>query len=261
MKSRIKLFFVNNLYFYKLLRTYQNRSTVFFNRPKDIIVCGMQRSGSTMLFNLVRNLVNLSNNEINTFFETDFGYNNILKIDHHSLIKKTHNFSPYIAKQIKRKKIIAFFTHRDIRDVMVSVIQKGWVKNIDEWIENGRLKAIANNAILWAKTKNMIVLSYTDLMQNREKCVQTIAETLNIKLTSEQISPIINSSNIEQVREQIKDMARNSKINTESQLHHNHIADAETGKWKNFFSPEEIRKINKLCADYLNFFNYPINEN
>jgi LPS sulfotransferase NodH len=223
---------------------------------KDIIVCGMQRSGSTLLFNIINEVLKENNSHIDTFFEEEIKYKKLLASERSTLVKKNHTYLPLVAKRIKKGQTIGFFTHRDIRDVIVSSIQKGWLNSIDEWISNLRIKYMINNSILYAKTPNMHIVSYEQLMGSKTEVIINVANKLGISLSQEAIEKIEKNTSMNIVKKKLQEIPEGMKLEYSDQLHKNHIADGKIGKWRNHLSEEEITRLTLYCKEYLHFFGY-----
>ena len=257
LKQKVKSILLKKRIGYKVFRFYKNFSLSFISFSiRDIVICGVQRSGSTLIFNYTKEILNYKNNNIDTFFSDDRKYKNILESEYSGLLKKTHSYSSYIAKRIRKKQSIGIFTYRDIRDVLVSAIQKGWISSPDDWISNNRLKIIMHNAIMLSKVPNMLIFSYSDLINNPEKIISKISERMDYRLRNSKIDTIIDKYSINNVKSRMKQIPTDKKLNYMDQFHKNHIADAKTGKWKNFFSKKDIDTINKYCKEYLDYFGF-----
>ncbi|WKN31575.1 sulfotransferase domain-containing protein [Porifericola rhodea] len=226
---------------------------------KDIVVCGVQRSGSTLLFNMVNEVVHSKPQLLDTYFENERDYRKILQQERSTLVKKNHVYVPLLAKRVKQKISYGFFTHRDIRDIIVSFIQLGWLKEVDDWIKNYNIKNMMYNSILYASTPNMQIIAYEDLVRKPEKVVQYIANTLEIPLTKEQIKQIVEHTSIQQSKKDIGKEVVGQQYPYVSQYIDKHIADGKIDKWRTFLSSEDQQKLNEYCAEYLDFFGYSKN--
>lgn len=265
MKSSIKRFIFSSPQRYRwFARYYMNFGSLFYQGKhiyeiKDVVICGMQRSGSTLLFNIVNEVLNKNKHQQDTFFEEEVLYKKILQAELSTSIKKNHTYLPMVAKRIKNGLSIGFFTHRDIRDVVVSSMQKGWLDNVQEWVDSERIRYMANNALLYAKTPNMHVISYEKLMNQQEEVIKEVADKLNVALDSEDIADIRQKTSLEATRKKLKAIPEDKKLLYANQLHKNHIADGKSGKWAEHLSPDETRLITQLAYDFLSYFDYETN--
>lgn len=223
---------------------------------RDVLVCGIQRSGSTLLFNLVSEILWASKGNIDSFFSTQKGYNKITRDERSMIVRKTHSFFPVISKRVKSKKTIAFFSHRDIRDIVTSAIQKGMISDLDEWLEKGFLYKWVNDSILYCRTEGVVFVSYDDLVNNAFDVVDTISHKLDIPLDDSKAEAIVSKHSISAVKNRLANLTEGKRLNVEDQYHKNHIADARIGKWKGFLSNLQERKILEIASDYQKAFGY-----
>lgn len=247
---------------YKYYAKYKNLDSLFYPSKnslyiKDIVVCGVQRSGSTYLFNIINEILQSKPLPPSTYFTDDKSYKKLLANERSTFVKKNHIYVPLLAKRIQNKTSIGFFTHRDIRDIVVSCIQLGWLKNIDDWFINYKLKNMMYNSILYASTPNMHIISYDELMNFGPQTVEKVADCLGIELSSDMIKDILNATSINATIEYIhKPAVLRSQKKYANLLKPNHIADGEIGKWKTFLKVEDQEKLNNFCKEYIDFFGY-----
>ena len=263
-KSVKKLIFSSPQLYRWYVKYYMNANSLLYSGKhtyeiKDIIICGMQRSGSTLLFNIVNEVLSRNKHKQDTFFEEEILYKKLLQQELSTSVKKNHTYLPMVAQRVKKGISIGFFTHRDIRDVIVSSIQKGWLNNVEEWVENERIRYMANNALLYAKTPNMHVISYQKLMNDKEAVIKEVANKLDIVLDEQDIADIHHKTSIENTKKKLAAIPEEKKLLYTDQLHKNHIADGKTGKWINDLSKDEIALVTELTKDFLLYFGYDTN--
>ena len=262
MKKSIKKYIFSSPQLYKYyVKYYMNMNSLLYRGKnvyeiKDIVVCGMQRSGSTLLFNIVNEVLKQNEHKQDTFFEEEMLYKKLLQQELSTVVKKNHTYLPMVAKRVRKGLSIGFFTHRDIRDVIVSSIQKGWLNNVEEWVESERIRYMANNALLYAKTPNMNVISYQKLMNDKESVIREVADALKISLSESDIADIYQRTSIESTKKKLAAIPEEKKLFYADQLHKNHIADGKSGKWVDNLSQDEIGVINELTKDFLSYFGY-----
>jgi len=228
----------------------------------DIINCGAPRSGSTVLNILINKIILLKISNSDSYCNNETDYISKLQMTDRLHLSKTHVYSHLIAQRIIDKQSIGFFTHRDIRDVIVSYLQKGWIKNVDEFINGSKIKYYTFDAILYAKTKNMTIISYEDLIHNRKDIIKLIALKLDVTLSSNELNEIYRKSSVDYVANMMNKLTYSKgnikKHNPSTGLHEDHINDPSIGKWKTYLTDEEIKRINNSAIEYLNYFQYPI---
>ena len=251
----------NSRRLYRLYLQYKNLNSLFyFNkdifRIKDVIVCGMERSGSTLLFNIINEVLRENRNVSDPYFDNEIEYKKILSSERSILVKKNHVYVPLAAKRIRKGQSIGFLTHRDLRDVVVSLIQAGWVADVETWVKDYRIKTIGNNAMLYASTPNMNIFSYQQLVSNKEAVIKSVADILNVSLTLEVIEQIDKRTAINEMRQKQYQQPSPIPYRFDHQMQDDHIADGEIGKWKKHLTQQEAYLLTKYCRKYLDFFGY-----
>lgn len=223
---------------------------------KDVVVCSIQRSGSTLLFNLVSSILLEYRNVNDTFFSSVETYNEMCKRELSLLVKKTHSYMPLLGSRIEKGETIAFFSHRDIREIVSSAIQKGMIKDLDSWLNKGGLHKFVNDALLFKKTNKVVFVSYDDLTNNIETVVKKIEYSLNIQLSEEKKVDLIKSNSIDNIKKKIAEIPKDEKLIYSNQLHKNHISENNSKQWDEFISEKQMNKILTIAKDYQKAFNY-----
>tara|TARA_Y100000588_G_scaffold117644_3_gene128792 strand:+ start:932 stop:1558 length:627 start_codon:yes stop_codon:yes gene_type:complete len=205
--------------------------------------CGLQRSGSTAQFNIVRHLFSIKGVQPYTSFIT--GYNQNDKSLVH--IIKSHIVPPLLLQQMDEKRptgIELLTTHRDIRDAAASAVRMGWApnnQNIANYAKEilARYKPSARHAI-----HNM---RYEDFQSNPGNTVQDIATALDIELSAQENTAILDH---------LETGNDSDKLDNETLLHPNHCGTGEIGTYKEQLSQEAITAIEDNCGDWLREHNY-----
>ena len=256
-KHRVKLFFYSNLFWYRIMLDFKYPSSKATNPDiKDVLVCSVQRSGSTLLFNLISSILAEHKKKHNPFFSDMKSYNRIYDKEISLLVKKTHNYMPIIGKRLKQNKTKAFFSHRDIRDVVTSAYQKGMIRNIDDWLNTGGLHKFVNDSLIYRKHKNVTSISYQDLTENTASVVKKIEDVLEIRLSDALRNKIINENSLDRTKKKISEIPVDKKLLFHNQFHKNHIADGKSQKWNEYLTKEQISRINHIAKEYQIIFGY-----
>lgn len=228
----------------------------------DIINCGAQRSGSTLLNLIIEEILKGKLNCSTKFCNTEEDYIGTIIPNGTIGLIKTHNFSHIISQRIEKGKSLGFFTYRDIRDVIVSHIQKGWISDYNQFFESGKYNYYLYNSILYSETNNILCIEYEDLFYKKKKSIKSVAKKLGYNLSDSEVSSIIENTSIKNIKNQISklqyDSLKNNLVNSETNLHSNHVNDPTSGKWRDYFNDEEIAEINRKASQYLKYFNYEL---
>lgn len=252
-----------NLFCFKALIYVKQRISgrLFSTGSNGVILnCGGPRSGSTLLNMIIKEILLFKLGSENNYVDDPKRYSERLSSYAHFSLIKTHRYFSNTQGLIKKGQVIAFMTHRDIRDVTVSLYQKGWVDDIDEFIESKDLKQIAFSSIVYAKMAGMNILSYQQLMDDPKEAISFVACKLDIELSEEQIDQIANTVSRENVNLKIGQINLEDdsevKLDEATGLHKDHIKDGKSGKWRDILSTKEADAIAEECSDYMTLFNY-----
>jgi len=229
----------------------------------DIINCGTPRSGSTLLNMIVKKIMEFKCRSLEDYRESDAEY--IAQLNNNVLFKiaKIHHHSPLIKYRIASGRSLGFFVHRDMRDILVSMIQKGWIDDLDQFIDSYQLHRLVNTSIIYGMTRNMVNFSYEELLNDQGDVINKICEVVDFRLTDEQKDEIISFVSIGNVKKLIGNEKENKRslvggdrLETSTGLHDNHIFDGRVGKWKDQLSGTHMKKINTIIRSYNKSFNY-----
>ena len=261
-----RLKYTNIFYFSTLVYLKQKLSGQCFNpgRSGVILNCGLPRSGSTLLNLMIKEILVKGIISEDNYVDNHKQLSERLSSYKHSSLIKTHAFFPNVGSLIKRGQVIAFMTHRDIRDVVVSLCQKGWVDNIFEFVKSKDLKNMAYTSIAYSQITGMNIISFDEMMSDPKSIISFLASKLNISLTNDEIDQIAKNVSKEEIMNKVKKLHEEDdsagKFDKSSGLHSNHISDAKSGKWKYTLTPEEVNIVSGECFEYLELFGYS-NEN
>jgi hypothetical protein len=234
--------------------------TALKSKSSDIINCGAQRSGSTLLNLIIEEILKGKLNFSKEFCNTEEDYISTIVSDKTRVLIKTHNFSHLVSKRIEMGKSIGFFTYRDIRDVIVSHIQKGWISSYNQFFESGKYRYYLYNSILYSETNNIVSIEYEDLISKKQKTIELVAKNLGYHLSDSEINAINEVTSVKNIKKKMSQFefgsVNNNLVNADTNLHSNHINDPNSGKWRDSFKEEEIKDINMKASQYLKYFNY-----
>jgi len=227
----------------------------------EVINCGIPRSGSTLLHNIIQKILLIKFKSNYNFISNESEYLEWLTNSPHYDLVKIHFYSPLIVMRISYKKSIGFFTHRDIRDIVASRIQKGWIKNLNTYINDGRLRVGVVNAIRYGQVRNMNIIAYNDLINNKKKTIYKIAEILKVDLSEDTVNEMIEETSLTSLRKKLSildfENVGKEKVNKSTGLHKNHFSNnPEVGKWEFVLTKEQEKMILKESQDYQKYFGY-----
>jgi len=180
-------------------------------------------------------------------------------------VLKTHVITNDLKKILKSEKVIIFHCYRDVRDVIVSFINKGWInKNIDEMI------AVSVNYIndyneIMTSNHNIISRKYEDFAFNIKEELKFIAESLKIKVNIEIIKKItkeLDKTNLAKMQKTIplnnEATALNQTFDKNTLIHTNHIHDGTSNQFLSKLNLKEIIAIESIAWYWLLIHNYKL---
>lgn len=234
-----------------------------------IICAGSKRSGSTLQYNLISKIVEISNSGIRVPFHKQEDHH--LIYEKYSKIKgfkviKTHIITDEIKKLIETDQSIIFHCYRDIRDVVVSYINKGWItKNIEDISKLSQNYINEYNTLSEYSNNNFYSRKYEDFAFNIENELKYIQQKLGITLDAQVIQKIaleLDKSNLlkfqKSIPEEEKVTEYNQIFNKTTLLHNNHINDGSMNQFLKLLNNEEIITIEKIAWLWLLNHNYSL---
>eukprot|EP00210_Caulerpa_lentillifera_P006708 g6410.t1 len=226
------------------------KKSTSMNKPERYLIlsAGMDRSGSTWQFNVLRLLMGNLTDVVSGWKLDKKNFT-----EHKYAIVKAHSYVP-LANDTAWTKVLTFTSHRDIRDVCASqyrLYNQTPCVEIEKYIKSH------------IKLSNISVydMAYEKFLHNQEEAVISMAEALTNHLPGYQwnedlytVNQIVKTVNL-QAKEQSKDERQNnetfkqkdwiSMYNKTTHFHIGHITDGKWGSFKKMF--KEIPNGKQLC--------------
>ncbi len=235
--------------------------------PKWLICCGMRRSGSTLQYLIVKRILEITGKGISKGYAENEDVIKTLETstddNYEYILLKTHDYQEIFGEMDKDNQALFFYTYRDIRDVMVSAMNKWFDGNFLAcyYSLNSKIKTADS---LWRNMKNIHISSYENITGNLKEEIARTANFLNISIADHQITEIHNELNINSLKSRIKRFDYKNKgiyknsgvIDPETNLHQNHINSGDLNQWKIRLDSFEIATIQKDWSKWLIENNY-----
>lgn len=232
-------------HFFKYLKYLKNGNIYVKNPNIDVIlICGLNRSGSTLLYNLVYEIIKFNNNELKGFFYDYQDFKQSLNLFNNYKVIKTHEYE-YEFNFLLKNGWRGYFTSRNILDILASHIQKGWILDLDSFLDSNTIDRWVSKSKLYLNNSNVKFVKYEDMISDKKLLIKKISNDLSVKLSANQILEIDNLTAV--------DSMNLSQNLDENLLHKNHINSPNLGKWKEIFTDEQARKI--LSFQSVNRYN------
>ncbi|MFZ5563940.1 MAG: sulfotransferase domain-containing protein [Thermodesulfobacteriota bacterium] len=199
--------------------------------PRSIIQFSPPRSGSTLVFNILREVLPGRK------------------------IEKTHNYNP----KFSRHKVVVTFRHP--LDSIASGIQRYGRTPSGKEIEV-QIKEFSDGGI-WDVLKirhnpNVLMLKYEKFYNNFDYVFDNLETFLSIEINRETRKQILDKYNIEAVSERVQQFDGFQHFDAVTHWHGNHISPYKGGTdyYKKFFSQEQVDYLKKVYREFLVAFDY-----
>lgn len=226
------------------------------------VLCGgMQRSGSTLQFQLAAHVVEMAGRgQRQTYVEPEKLAEALDQSPASPALKvaKTHVFNASIRSALRSGRAVGLYTFRDIRDVVVSFMHKEG-RPFSE--ESARHHITHNLAWYtgWVAEAGVLVSRYETFIQDLPAEVARIAAFLDIPLSAAECTEVAAQYTVERQRETITKSIEsnqliqyvNSQFDPHSLLHTNHIHSGDVAAWRSELTSDQITFVESLAGDWL----------
>jgi len=207
---------------------------------KLVLCAGMQRSGSTWLFNVLRYCY--MNAGYKTYSDHPDDYDPSVPAYVHVL--KLHRYHP----DYHASADYVFSTYRDVRDAVASKMRRNLIKHTTEAAVKSALQMINEECLPWHPYANLEV-RYEDMIKDRPAVVEAVIRALGLKG--------VNAAEVNRDVEKLRMMALGGRDRT-TQLWPDHVTDGRVGSFKGTLSPEAVCAIEEVAGDWLTEHGYPV---
>jgi glycosyltransferase involved in cell wall biosynthesis len=232
-------------------------------RPKVFSCFGLHSSGSTWMFNLVREVCNATSIP---FVSAHRDSSANLPWDAPTarvIVAKTHNPMADFQALVAASDDPVVITLRDPRDAVVSFMQR-FPTSQGKSFEQA-LNAIALSAerlVTISKLREVPAFRYEDGFTNAAATVDRVAAMLDMTLPAARRDAILHDLSANAVRKKIASLEAAGVIkgeevwDRETHWHAGHVGDGKIGKWRDVLTEEQVREIVKRTKAYCERFGY-----
>lgn len=182
--------------------------------------------------------------------------------DRQILVCKAHRLSPPIRQELQDRGGRVLTVHRDIRDVVVSAMQKNDWTFWHIW-KNGLLKKWTSQFDAWAAMPQALVSRYAELISGIDTEAGRIGKHLGVEISPEVAAQIATEYSFDRQKDrarEVRDRKENQQLDTKfdpsSLLHYNHITSGGVGIFRSALRPLEVDAIESECRDWLERWGY-----
>jgi hypothetical protein len=182
---------------------------------------------------------------------------------------KSHEEHPRFAAALAEGRALAIYSHRDMRDVVYSMLHKRGV-TFGEFLRQGMIHQVLANDRFWSRRPRQLVQRYDDLISHPVAGVEGLARHLGIALGPVEADEIAAAYSLEANRRRASEVARRfrdqgldlddpahrQKCDEQTLLHWNHVRTGRVGDWLDRASPRERAILARLCNSWLAAHGY-----
>jgi hypothetical protein len=206
-----------------------------------LIVCGMMRSASTVIFRATCELVQKHLGGVNA------GYARPLEPemppkwaalwdDPRLKVTKAHEGNERITGLLDSGRMAGIYTYRDMHGVIVSLGRKNhWSFDQDQWMINC-CEAQIRHQRYWMQWDNVLVIKYPDWVYDQRAQIERIMNFLGITINQGEIARVAQQYNVGRMRRYLKS---------------GHVHEGEVGTWANYVTGEQAERIRAIVAEHL----------
>ncbi|MFQ5629409.1 MAG: sulfotransferase domain-containing protein [bacterium] len=235
-----------------------------------IFCCGMQRSGSTLQFQITARLVEEAGLGKRVDWVKPQHFRKLRKQfaeDASWKVFKNHVCTDKMRKEFHRGNAMGIYCYRDLRDVMVSTMRK-YEMSFAQLFDNGFVDDLLLQYQRWTALPRVLVSKYEVMINDLAGEVERIAGHLGISLPAEKHKQVADEHKIERQKERIVNAKQKGALRAgvvdsvlfdpHTNLHTNHIHQGEIGGWKGTLSHEQVKLLEAKAAKWLEEHGYEL---
>lgn len=238
---------------------------------KEIIICcGINRSGSTWVYQVMQELFAGKKVKDLGFVDNEFlSLQEAVKEDTNIILAKMHNHPEGLKLFLSDHQVKLVYSHRDLRACILSLMKKT-DKPFDKVYTMPFFREAVFSLSDWQSYNKISYVDYKAIRGDSERAIKQIADFLQIKGTNTQ--KIKDKFSIESQKKRIKTYRKSPKVmfkillhklklapmpkDENSLLHFNHIQSGSIEEWKKVYSDEQSNIVKTTYSEWMNFFKY-----
>lgn len=232
-----------------------------------IVICGMHRSGSTLVAQLVRGLlaeqplpVTISDNGLG---ETVAEMQARAADPEQIWLVKVHQQAKRFRDGLPDEGATYFYTYRDLRDALASAWRKNRLTSGHRLRTPEALKSFVHAqlkaGLIFEARSNLWRGRYEDFVDDLEGLTRQLAAVLKITPSQEVIEHLVADAQPEQQRERVRALSQgNQTIGKASFITSNHITDGREGAWKETLTVAEAELAERMARRWLKSRGYSL---
>jgi hypothetical protein len=226
-----------------------------------IVVCGMHRSGSTLVWQVARQLMLEHPGLRNPRDLSSSEFPVAARCPHDLLMVKVHYRQELKLSHFPDVGARYLYTYRDTRDVVASLFRKGRYPVGDPRRGAVEARRIARREVdgdaVWTAKGDRWVGRYESFRSDTRGLIQDLAGYLKVVASPSRIEDILAYVDVSRQIERSA-MAPLRGIDHDTRMTSNHITDGREGAWRDTLTPEEHAAIECECREWLIHRGYRI---
>jgi hypothetical protein len=232
-----------------------------------VLCAGMYRACSTWQYDVVAHLLEQHRDAQRLGYQTgeEFAERESAKGDRAGWqVLKSHEGHRSFAKAIARKRAVAIYAIRDIRDVVVSLMHKRGL-SFEQLLRQGMIHQVLVNDRFWSSRPNALVQRYERLVADPVTGVEELARHLGIAISPGEADQIASEYSFQTNRRrmlELKDRLRDQGVDLDDPsnlqyydqqtlLHWNHMREGRPGNWREQATLSQRGVLSRLCDAWL----------
>jgi hypothetical protein len=232
-----------------------------------VIICGMHRSGSTLVAQLVKGLLEAQGTPL-TISENGLGSSveemltRAADPDHIWLVK-VHQQARRFRDGLPDEGAFYIYTYRDLRDALASAWRKnrlhfGHPQRTAEALQSF-IRAQLKAAKVFEARRNLWRGRYENFVHDLSGLTRDLASALNIEATPELIESLVEAARPDEQRRRVLQLTQGDQtVRASSFITSNHITDGREGAWKETLTVAEAELAETLAGDWLKAKGYQL---
>lgn len=236
-----------------------------------VFCCGMRRAGSTLQYQLTAEIIESQGvgrplgwvrpQQIPQL-QADYGAKEGF------LVVKCHSYIEEATELFSRGEAKAIYVYRDIRDVVVSGMNKN-KKSFWQVISSGFIRMILKEYYKWNSVDDILVSKYETMVADLRQEVLRIADYLGVNLDDSLVDRLSEKYAVDKQKRRIQSFDYESHgvrdgrsvYDPISLLHRDHIHSGKSEQWKTALSHFQVGLLENMAYDWLVDRDYPISQN
>lgn len=179
-------------------------------------------------------------------------------------VLKSHEGDRSFARAIADGRAVAVHAHRDLRDVVFSLMHKRGL-TFEQLLGQGMIHQILVNDRFWSAQPGVLTQRYEDLIADPVMGVLQLAAHLGLEVSADEAGEVATEYSfqtnrrrtlelVERLKAQGIDLSNPSNLQYYDQrtlLHWNHLREGRPGNWRTSATPAQRAVLSRLCDDWL----------